>query len=87
MAKQNKGTSRKAAPKTGRGGSAKPGDKLRMQGHGADRPGTAGERIAQPTGAEARDAAGVADERRAADRDRLDTRTRSDVRDTRRENR
>ncbi|GLZ02918.1 hypothetical protein Acsp03_03850 [Actinomadura sp. NBRC 104412] len=83
MSKQNKGTSRKAAPKTGRGGSAKPGDKLRMQGHGADRPGAADERIAQPAGAEARDAAGLADERRAADRDR----TRSDVRDARRENR
>jgi hypothetical protein len=84
MAKQNKSTSRKAAPRANRGGASKPGDKLRLQGHGADRAGSSDERIAQPAGAEARDASRAGDDRRGSDRDRQDAQRQSDARDARR---
>jgi hypothetical protein len=85
MAKQNKSTSRKAVPKADRGGASKPGDKLRIQGHGADRAGAADERVAAAAGAgfEARDA----DERAGAEGGRDNERKPSDVRDVRKQGR
>jgi hypothetical protein len=85
MAKQNKSTSRKAAPKADRGGASKPGDKLRIQGHGADRANAADERVAAAAGAgfEARDA----DERAGAEGGRDNEREPSAVRDVRKQGR
>jgi hypothetical protein len=55
MAKSGKKAGRKA-PKAKRNGGSNPGDMMRMQGRGADLPGSPEQRVAEPAGA--RDEAG-----------------------------